>query len=202
MPRAAACGAASTGVRSGVARAIGQQHDDGRGIGARGTGGGAVPRAVPADASGRRCRVDLGDGVDRLEDRAADRGPAAGRQALDDVEQDLLVGRRRLDDLGEARRTRRCRSGWTRPGARRTMTAAASAASRRLGGMSVAHMLRDTSIARITRRPAGWDADDLRRGGPSRRRGWRVPTRKKAKGRWRRIHDERGQRSMTRDRLE
>ena len=45
--------------------------------------------------------VDLGDRVDRLEDRAADRRPAAGRQALDDVEQHLLVGRRRLDDLGE-----------------------------------------------------------------------------------------------------
>ena len=47
-------------------------------------------------------RVDLGDRVDRLEDRAADRRAPTGRQRRDDVEQHLLVVGRRLDDLREA----------------------------------------------------------------------------------------------------
>ena len=86
----------------GVARAVGQQDDDGRGVRAlRDRRRRRLGRIVLGLAR-RDVLVDLGDRVDRLEDRAADRRPAPGRQALDDVEQDLLVGGRRLDDLGEA----------------------------------------------------------------------------------------------------
>ena len=70
-------------LRPGVARPVGQQHDDGRRVGAawdrrrRGVPAGDRPRVTAR----RDARVDLGDRVDRLEDRAADRRPAPGRQA-------------------------------------------------------------------------------------------------------------------------
>ena len=66
-----------------------------------GTGGGADVRWRVLAQARRDALVDLGDGIERGEDRAADGRPATGGQARDDVEQDLLVVRRRLDDLGE-----------------------------------------------------------------------------------------------------
>ena len=108
-------------LRAGVARAVGEQHDDRRRVGALRDRRRRACRCGSSSARlGATLVVDLGDGVDRLEDRAADRGPATGRQAL---------RRRRAAPPGRSsapgrsrrsRRTRRCRSGSSRPGARRT----------------------------------------------------------------------------------
>ena len=79
--------------------------------------------------------------------------------------------------------------------------AAASAASSRLGGMSVAHMLRDTSMARMT---VVWPAGTatIAAGRASATARLPMASRNRANGRWRRIRDERGIASMTSARLE
>ncbi len=188
--------------RPGVARAVGQQHDDRRRVRAARERGWRlrIGRRTGIGLDGRDAVVDLGDRVERFEDRAADRRPPTRRQALDDVEQHLLVGRRRLDDLGE-------------PGERddadlggrvwRSMNddAAASAASSRFGGMSVAHMLRETSIARMTVvRPAGTLTTWTGRAIATTR--LTSPSANSANGRWRRIRDDPPTASRTSDRLE
>ena len=79
--------------------------------------------------------------------------------------------------------------------------AAASAAMSRLGGMSVEHMLRETSIARITVvRPAGTDTTATGRAIAMTR--LPSPMRNNANGRCRRIRDDCGAASRTSDRLE
>ena len=88
--------------RPGVARAVGQQHDDAR---ARRRPSGPAParfRPSVSVTAARHARIDVRDRVDRLEDAAADGRPTAGRQAPDGIEEQLLVGGRRLDDLAEA----------------------------------------------------------------------------------------------------
>ncbi len=79
--------------------------------------------------------------------------------------------------------------------------AAASAASSRLGGMSVAHMLRETSIARMT---VVWPAGTLTMstGRAIARTRLPRPRTNSANGRWRRMRDDRGSASRTSDRLE
>ena len=79
--------------------------------------------------------------------------------------------------------------------------AAASAASIRLGAMSVEHMLRDTSIARIT---VVWPAGTLTMAAGRAMASTRLPSAStnSANGRWRRIRDERGRAMWTSDRLE
>ena len=79
--------------------------------------------------------------------------------------------------------------------------AAASAAMSRLGGMSVEHMLRETSIARITVvRPAGTDTIATGRAIAMTR--LPSPMRNSANGRCRRMRDDCGAASRTSDRLE
>ena len=79
--------------------------------------------------------------------------------------------------------------------------AASSAATSRLGGMSVAHMLRDTSIARTTVvRLVGTGTIAAGRAIASTR--LPSPSTNSANGRWRRIHDDRGTATRTSDRLE
>ena len=134
--------------RAGVARAVGQQDDDVRRIGplrhrrrlGAGGGGGDARRDV---------RVDLGDRVDRLQDAAADRRPAPGDQALDRVLQRLPGRSWAAGSVRRSRRMRRCRSACRASGCWMNDSAAAWAASRRLGEMSVEHMLRETSMARM-----------------------------------------------------
>ena len=86
---------------AGVVRPIGQEHDDGRHVGALGHGLGLGPRSVVGHGAGH-AGIDEVDGVDGLEDAVADAGPATGHQAGERVEEELPVVRRRLDDLGEA----------------------------------------------------------------------------------------------------
>jgi hypothetical protein len=79
--------------------------------------------------------------------------------------------------------------------------AAASAASRRFGGISVAHMLRDTSIARMTVvRPAGTGTICTGRAIATTKLA--NASRNTANGRWRRTQEDRGAASITSDRLE
>ena len=79
--------------------------------------------------------------------------------------------------------------------------AACSAAASRFGGMSVAHMLRDTSIASTTlARPSGTATIAAGRAIAMTRLA--SPTRNRANGRWRRTRDDRGIAARTSDRLE
>ena len=79
--------------------------------------------------------------------------------------------------------------------------AAAWAACSRLGSMSVAHMLRETSRARIT---VVWPAGTLTMAAGRAIASTRLPSARtnSANGRCRRIRDERGRASWTSDRLE
>jgi len=52
-----------------------------------------------AGLAGRDIGIDFGDGIQRFEDAAADRGSAPGEQALDRILQHFLIGRGRLDQL-------------------------------------------------------------------------------------------------------
>ena len=79
--------------------------------------------------------------------------------------------------------------------------AAASAASSRLGGMSVEHMLPETSIVRmIVVSFAG--KDRIAAGRARATTSEASPRRNRATGRWRRRNDPRGAASRTSDRLE
>ncbi len=116
---AAACCGGLDRLGPGVARPVGQEDDDGRGVGALRDRRGRLPRAGrPRPGSGATLGSISAIASMRREDRAADRRPAAGRQAL---------RRRRAGPPGRSsapgrsrrsRRTRRCRSGWSSPGAR------------------------------------------------------------------------------------
>ena len=81
------------------------------------------------------------------------------------------------------------------------LVAAASAASSRLGSMSVAHMLRETSMVRITVVcPAG--TDTIATGRAAARIRLATPSANSANGRWRRMREPRGAASWMSDRLE
>ena len=73
--------------------------------GATGAGGLTVVLALRlGDVADRLyARVDLGDRVEALEHRRADRGAAAGRESVERLEELLALGRRRHDQLGESR---------------------------------------------------------------------------------------------------
>ena len=188
--------------RTGVARAVGQQDDDGRRIGAVRAPATARRRARrPASTLRGTPGIDLGDRVDRLEDAAADRGPPARSSGW---RRRRAAPRGRWSAPGRSRRsrrTRRSRSGWSSPAAAMNCEAAASAASSRLGAMSVAHMLRDTSRARIT---VVWPAGTLTMAAGRAMARTRLASARtnSANGRWRRIRDERGCATRTSDRLE
>ena len=108
--------------------------------------------AIASIDAGSRCRW-----------RCAGRSPGWPRRRAGPPDRWSVPGRSR-----RSRRMRRSRSGSHELWRSMNDAAAASAASSRFGGMSVAHMLRETSIARMTVVwPAG-TADDRRRAGPSR----------------------------------
>ena len=146
--------AASTRWDAGGVGAVGEQDDD---LGRvrpwlRRRAGRSRPAAWTRP-HGRHVRVDLGDGVHRLEDRRADRRAATRGQRVDGVEQLLPLRGRRHRELREARRTRPARSGCPASWARTKSRTAACAAESRLGSTSVAHIEPDTSSARITAAP-------------------------------------------------